>query len=47
MLEVEQGYNRDHEKLNQFNVGMFCNESTRFPLYYNHYDSGFAYEADM
>lgn len=37
MPEVERGYNRDHENLSQFNIGMFCNESTRIPLYYNRY----------
>ncbi len=38
MPEVERGYNRDHENLSQFNIGMFCNESTRIPLYYNRYN---------
>ena len=36
--EVERGYNRDHEDLAQFNLGMFCDEDTRMPLYYNRYN---------
>lgn len=35
--EVERGYNRDHEDLPQFNLGMFCDEDTRMPLYYDRY----------
>lgn len=36
--EVERGYNRDHEDLAQFNLGMFCDEDTRMPLYYDRYN---------
>ena len=35
---VERGYNRDGENLSQFNLGMFCNERTKIPLYYNRYN---------
>jgi transposase len=38
MTSVERGYNRDGEKLAQFNLGLFCNESNRMPLYYNRYN---------
>lgn len=38
MPEVERGYNRDGEELAQFNLGMFCDETTRMPLYYNRYN---------
>ena len=38
MINVERGYNRDDEGLPQYNMGMFCNEGTRIPLYYNRYN---------
>jgi len=38
MTSVERGYNRDGEKLAQFNLGLFCNENNRMPLYYNRYN---------
>jgi transposase len=38
MPSVEYGYNRDHENLAQFNIGMFCDESSRIPIYYNRYN---------
>ena len=38
MPAVERGYNRDCENLAQFNLGMFCNESDKVPLYYNRYN---------
>ena len=38
MPTVERGYNRDGEDLAQYNLGMFCDESTRTPLYYNRYN---------
>jgi len=38
MVTVERGYNRDREKLAQFNLGIFCNEITKMPLYYNRYN---------
>jgi transposase len=37
MPSVEHGYNRDGEKLAQFNLGLFCDEHTKVPLYYNRY----------
>lgn len=38
MSSVERGYNRDGENLAQFNLGMFCDESSKTPLYYNRYN---------
>jgi transposase len=38
MTSVERGYNRDGEKLAQFNIGLFCNENNKIPLYYNRYN---------
>ena len=38
MPSVERGYNRDHEDLCQYNLGMFCDETTRMPLYYERYE---------
>jgi transposase len=38
MTSVERGYNRDGDNLAQYNLGMFCDESTRMPLYYNRYN---------
>jgi hypothetical protein len=38
MSSIEYGYNRDGEDLAQFNLGMFCDESSKTPLYYNRYN---------
>jgi len=38
MPSVERGYNRDNENLAQFNLGLFCDESSKIPLYYNRYN---------
>jgi transposase len=38
MTSVERGYNRDGDDLAQYNLGMFCDESTKTPLYYNRYN---------
>ena len=38
MSTVERGYNRDGENLAQFNLGMFCDETSKIPLYYNRYN---------
>lgn len=38
MTDVEYGYNRDGDNLPQFNIGMFCDESSKLPLYYNRYN---------
>jgi transposase len=37
MTNVEYGYNREHEDLPQFNLGLFADEFTKLPLYYNRY----------
>ncbi len=38
MIDVEYGYNRDGEDLPQFNLGLFVDELTKLPLYYNRYN---------
>jgi transposase len=38
MPAVERGYNRDGENLSQFNLGMFCDETNKTPIYYNRYN---------
>lgn len=38
MPSVERGYNRDGEDLAQFNLGMFCDEASGIPIYYNRYN---------
>ena len=38
MTTVERGYNRDGDDLAQYNLGMFCNELTKIPVYYNRYN---------
>ena len=38
MTTIERGYNRDGDNLSQFNMGFFCNETTKIPLYYNRYN---------
>jgi hypothetical protein len=38
MPTVERGYNRDGDNLSQFNLGMFCDENSKVPLYYNRYN---------
>lgn len=37
MINVERGYNRDGDDLSQFNLGMFCDEVNKIPLYYDRY----------
>jgi transposase len=34
---IEWGYNRDHERLPQLNIGLFCSEETELPIYYHIY----------
>jgi transposase len=38
MPSVERGYNRDGDDLAQYNLGMFCDEVSKTPLYYNRYN---------
>jgi transposase len=38
ITDVEFGYNRDGEDLPQFNIGMFCGENNKLPIYYNRYN---------
>jgi len=37
MVSVERGYNRDGDDLSQFNLGMFCDEISKMPLFYDRY----------
>jgi transposase len=47
MTSVERGYNRDGEDLAQYNLGMFCDEYTRMPLYYNRYNGSLTGKANL
>jgi transposase len=47
MTDVEYGYNRDGEDLPQFNIGMFCDENTKMPLYYNRYNGSLTDKANL
>jgi len=38
MVDVEYGYNRDKDKLPQFNLGVFVDEVSKLPIYYNRYN---------
>ena len=38
MISVERGYNRDGDNLAQYNLGIFCDEINKTPLYYNRYN---------
>lgn len=38
ITNVEYGYNHDSKDLVQFNIGMFCNEDSKIPLYFNPYN---------
>ena len=35
---VEWGYNRDKERMPQFNIGMFCTVKSKVPVYYSPYN---------
>jgi len=47
MPAVERGYNRDGEDLPQFNLGMFCDETSKMPLYYNRYNGSLTDKANL
>ena len=47
MIEIERGYNRDGDDLAQYNLGMFCNEATKMPLYYNRYNGSLTDKANL
>lgn len=38
ITEAEYGYNRDHEDLEQVNIGLFSVENTKIPVYYENYN---------
>lgn len=44
---VEWGYNRDKESLAQVNIGMFCGENTRLPIYYEVYNGSLTDKSNM
>jgi transposase len=45
--EVEYGYNQDKEALPQFNIGMFCCETKKLPLYYNRYNGSLSDKTNL
>ena len=47
MPSVERGYNRDHDNMAQYNLGMFCDEMTRAPLYYDRYNGSLTDKANL
>ena len=47
MTEVEWGYNRDGDKLAQFNIGMFCDKETKTALYYNRYNGSLTDKSNL
>jgi transposase len=47
MPSIERGYNRDGEDLAQFNLGMFCDERSKNPLYYNRYNGSLTDKTNM
>jgi transposase len=47
MPDVERGYNRDGEDLAQFNLGMFCDEVSKMPVYYNRYNGSLTDKANL
>jgi transposase len=47
ITDVEYGYNRDHEDLPQFNLGMFCCEKSKLPLYYNRYNGSITDKSNL
>jgi transposase len=47
MTSVERGYNRDGDDLAQYNLGMFCDESTKTPLYYNRYNGSLTDKSNL
>jgi transposase len=47
MPEVERGYNRDGDNLRQFNLGMFCDETTKTPLYFSRYNGSITDKANL
>ena len=47
MPSVERGYNRDGENLAQFNLGMFCDEASKMPIYYNRYNGSLTDKSNL
>lgn len=47
ILELEWGYNRDHEKLPQINIGMYYAEESKLPLYYRVYPGSISDKAHL
>ena len=47
MTTVERGYNRDGDDLAQYNLGMFCDEANRMPVYYNRYNGSLTDKANL
>lgn len=47
MSDVECGYNRDGENLPQFNLGVFCDEGNKLPLYYCRYNGSLTDKSNL
>jgi transposase len=47
MTGVEYGYNRDGEEIAQFNLGMFVDEDTKAPIYYNRYNGSLTDKSNL
>jgi transposase len=47
MTDVEYGYNRDGDDLPQFNLGLFCNEDNKLPLYFNRYSGSLTDKSNL
>lgn len=47
MSDVECGYNRDGENLPQFNLGIFCDEGNKLPLYYCRYNGSLTDKSNL
>ncbi|MDR3204569.1 MAG: hypothetical protein LBV23_07470 [Deltaproteobacteria bacterium] len=45
--EVEYGYNRVKQALPQINIGMFCCETKKLPLYYNRYSGSLSDKTNL
>lgn len=47
MAQIEYGYNRDHEKLAQVNVGMFCGLRSKLPASYDPYEGSISDKTNL
>lgn len=47
ITRAEYGYNRDHEKLRQINLGLFTAENTKTPVYYEIYNGSLTDKSNL